>query len=124
PPAQVGASVGGMAGTIAGGGAAIKNLPPRFAALVLVDVTPRIDVAGAAKIRSFMRGRAREGFATIEEAADAVAEYLPHRPRPSSTEGLRKNLRLHPDGRWRWHWDPLFFDGPHPVNAEREEQER
>jgi pimeloyl-ACP methyl ester carboxylesterase len=124
PPILIGASLGGMAGMIAEGEAAKKNRPPNFSALVLVDVTPRIDIDGASKIRSFMRGRAREGFGSIEEAADAVAEYLPHRPRPSSNEGLRKNLRLHPDGRWRWHWDPLFFDGPHPVNADREEQER
>jgi pimeloyl-ACP methyl ester carboxylesterase len=71
-----------------------------------------------------MRGQAQEGFASIDEAADAVAKYLPHRPRPSSAEGLRKNLRLHPDGRWRWHWDPAFFDGPHPVVADRDAQER
>lgn len=124
PPVLIGASLGGMAGMIAEGEAASKNLPSLFAALILVDVTPRIDIAGATKIRSFMRERAREGFASIEEAADAVAEYLPHRPRPSSNEGLRKNLRRHDDGRWRWHWDPSFFDGPHPVNAEPEKQER
>jgi pimeloyl-ACP methyl ester carboxylesterase len=70
-----------------------------------------------------MRGRAGEGFGSIDEAADAVAEYLPHRPRPSNTEGLRKNLRLHEDGRWRWHWDPRFFDGPHPIGENREENE-
>ncbi len=39
-----------------------------------------------------------------------MAQYLPHRPRPRSHEGLKKNLRLHPDGRWRWHWDPRFLD--------------
>jgi len=124
PPVLIGASLGGMAGMVAEGEAAKKNLPPRFSALILVDVTPRIDIEGAAKIRGFMRGQAREGFASIEEAADAVAKYLPHRPRPSSTEGLRKNLRLHSDGRWRWHWDPAFFDGPHPVVADRDAQER
>lgn len=124
PPALIGASLGGMAGMIAEGQAAKENLPPRFAALVLVDVTPRIDPDGAEKIRGFMRGRAQEGFATIEEAADAVADYLPHRPRPASIDGLRKNLRLHPDGRWRWHWDPQFFDGPHPIHAEHAKQEQ
>jgi pimeloyl-ACP methyl ester carboxylesterase len=123
PPVVIGASLGGMAALIAEGEAAKQNLPPRFSAVVLVDVTPRFDQGGALKIRSFMRGRAREGFASIEEAADAVAEYLPHRPRPSSTEGLRKNLRQHPDGRWRWHWDPNFFDGPHPVSSEHVAQE-
>jgi pimeloyl-ACP methyl ester carboxylesterase len=38
-------------------------------------------------------------------------------------EGLAKNLRLHPDGRWRWHWDPKFLDGPRPVGAEWEKFE-
>src|SRR5690606_30726337 len=85
PPVLIGASLGGMAGMVAEGEAAKKGLPPRFAALVLADVTPRIDPGGASIIRGFMRGRAEEGFATIEEAADAVAEYLPHRPRPAST---------------------------------------
>jgi pimeloyl-ACP methyl ester carboxylesterase len=122
-PVVVGASLGGMASMIAEGEAAKKKQPPLFSALVLVDVTPRIDLEGAAKIRGFMQARAQEGFANIEEAADAVAEYLPHRPRPSSNDGLRKNLRLHDDGRWRWHWDPRFFDGPQPVVADRHAQE-
>jgi pimeloyl-ACP methyl ester carboxylesterase len=123
PPVAIGASLGGMASMICEGEAAKKGLPSIFSALVLVDVTPRIDPEGAMKIRGFMRGRVREGFASIEEAADAVAEYLPHRPRPSSNDGLRKNLRLHDDGRWRWHWDPAFFDGPAPVSSQREQQE-
>ncbi|HLL28495.1 MAG TPA: alpha/beta hydrolase [Xanthobacteraceae bacterium] len=118
-PAVIGASLGGMAAMFAEGEAAKRGLPPCFSALVLVDVTPRFDPAGAMKIQGFMRARALEGFATIDEAADAVAEYLPHRSRPASTDGLRKNLRLHEDGRWRWHWDPRFFDGPRPIHAHR-----
>ena len=51
---------------------------------------------GVEKIQGFMRAHAREGFADIAEAADAVARYLPHRPRPKSLDGLRKNLRLSP----------------------------
>jgi pimeloyl-ACP methyl ester carboxylesterase len=122
-PAVIGASLGGMAAMFAEGDAAKKGLTPRFAAMVLVDVTPRFDPSGAMKITGFMRARAQEGFASIDEAADAVAEYLPHRPRPASTEGLRKNLRLREDGRWRWHWDPRFFDGPRPIHAHHLEHE-
>ena len=48
---------------------------------------------------------------TVDEAADAVAAYLPHRPKPRSTEGLKKNLRWR-DGRWHWHWDPAFLTKP------------
>lgn len=122
-PVLAGASLGGMAGMLAEGIAFKADKPPVFSALILVDVTPRFDPDGASKVRDFMRGRAQEGFTSIDEAADAVAQYLPHRPRPSSTEGLRKNLRLHDDGRWRWHWDPRFFDGPRPVSRNHVEHE-
>jgi len=117
-PVLIGASLGGMAGMLAEGMAFHEKRDPNIAALVLVDVTPRFDPDGASKIRDFMRGRSQEGFASIEEAANIVAQYLPHRPRPSSTDGLRKNLRQR-DGRWYWHWDPRFFDGPHPISRGR-----
>ena len=63
-----------------------------------------------ARIREFMFSRLH-GFASLEEAADAVAAYLPHRNKPRSPEGLKKNLRLR-DGRWYWHWDPAFMTEP------------
>lgn len=107
-PILIGASLGGIAGLLAEGEAE----RPVLSALVLVDVTPRMDPAGVAKVIGFMGDRVAEGFATIEEAADAVAAYLPNRARPTSLDGLKKNLRLHADGRWRWHWDPRFLDGP------------
>ena len=91
---------------------------------MLVDITPRVDVEGVSKIQGFMRAQLREGFGSIAEAADAVAAYLPHRPRPRSHEGLKKNLRLHPDGRWRWHWDPRFLEGNRRIGAGSEEVER
>lgn len=115
-PVAIGASLGGIAALHALG----EPGEPVFSGLVLVDIVPRMDPGGVDHIQGFMRARAQEGFASIEEAADAVAAYLPHRPRPTSLEGLRKNLRLHPDGRWRWHWDPRFLDGPHPVASDRE----
>jgi pimeloyl-ACP methyl ester carboxylesterase len=67
-----------------------------------------------------MRSNAKDGFATVDEAADAVAAYMPHRPRPKSTRGLQKNLRQRPDGRWRWHWDPLFMDGEMKIDSDRD----
>jgi pimeloyl-ACP methyl ester carboxylesterase len=103
PPVLIGASMGGLTALAALG-------EGRVAArgLVLVDVAPRVERAGAARIVAFMRARP-EGFASLEEAADAVAAYNPHRARPATTEGLRRNLRLHEDGRWHWHWDPAFM---------------
>jgi pimeloyl-ACP methyl ester carboxylesterase len=78
--------------------------------LVLVDVVPRYEKDGSARIRDFMASGI-DGFESLEEAADAVAAYLPHRRRPRSPEGLTKNLRRR-DGRWYWHWDPAFLTAP------------
>jgi pimeloyl-ACP methyl ester carboxylesterase len=113
-PVVVGASLGGIASLVALARAAAS---PCFAALVLVDIVPDMDPRGVAHITGFMMARAKEGFASVEEVAEAVSIYLPHRPRPRSLDGLRKNLRLGADGRWRWHWDPAFLDGPNSVHV-------
>jgi pimeloyl-ACP methyl ester carboxylesterase len=106
PPAVVGASLGGLAALMAegerGGDAA-----PLLRALVLVDVAPRMEQEGVMRVISFMHS-GLDGFASLDEAADAIAAYLPHRKRPRDTAGLAKNLRQGSDGRWRWHWDPRF----------------
>lgn len=104
PVILVGASLGGLSSMLAAGE------DPRIdcAGVVLVDVTPWIDPAGSEQIMAFMCAEP-EGFETVEEAADAVAAYLPNRPRPSSAAGLRKNLRRGRDGRLHWHWDPRFL---------------
>lgn len=114
PPALVGASLGGVASLDAVGGAHT----PLASALVLVDVAPRIEQAGAARIGDFMRNGAEEGFASLEEVADAIATYNPHRPRPANLGGLRKNVRQRADGRWTWHWDPRFMEPPHRDEGE------
>jgi pimeloyl-ACP methyl ester carboxylesterase len=118
-PIAVGASLGGIASLAALG----EPGDPVFAGLILVDIVPKMDPRGVAHVQGFMRARAAGGFSSIEEAADAVAAYLPHRPKPTSLDGLKKNLRLHPDGRWRWHWDPAFLDGPRSVNTDWERVE-
>ena len=118
-PVAIGASLGGIAVLLA-----LGQDDRAFAGLVLVDVVPRMDPGGVARIQGFMRARAAEGFASLDEAAEAVAAYLPHRERPPSMDGLHKNLRRHADGRWRWHWDPRFLDGPRSVNADWEVVER
>ena len=105
-PAIVGASLGGLAGLIAAG----ELDPSAFRALVLVDVTPGMKPEGVGRVLAFMSTHAEDGFASPEEAADAISAYLPHRPRPRSLSGLAKNLRLGSDGRYRWHWDPRFLD--------------
>ncbi|MXP23507.1 alpha/beta fold hydrolase [Gordonia sp. HNM0687] len=101
-PVVVGASMGGMTGLIAEG-----EHPGLLRALVLVDITPRIEPEGVARIAEFMRS-APDGFADLEAVADAVSAYRPNHPRPKNIEGLRKNVRTGEDGRLYWHWDPAF----------------
>jgi peroxiredoxin len=75
-----------------------------------VDIIPDMEVAGAERIQAFMAEHAADGFASLDEVADAVAAYNPHRPRPTDLAGLRKNVRER-DGRFYWHWDPRFIGG-------------
>lgn len=119
-PIAIGASFGGLIALLTQGLAAKAGEPAPFRALVFVDITLRTDEDGANRIRGFMRAHSQTGFATVDEAADAIAAYMTHRPRPSNLAGLQKNLRLRPDGRWRWHWDPRFMDGEMKIDSDRE----
>jgi len=99
PLAIVGASMGGIS--------ALHGVSMGFRpdALVLVDISPNPDRAGMQRVHDFMAS-GLEGFATLQDAADAVAAYNPGRAQPGKVDGLRKNLRQRDDGRWYWHWDP------------------
>ncbi|WP_409366040.1 alpha/beta fold hydrolase [Mycolicibacterium novocastrense] len=116
PVALIGASMGGMTGMLAAAAAG----PEKVTKLVLVDVVPRYEKDGSARIREFMSSGI-DGFETLDEAADAVAAYLPYRKRPRNPDGLKKNLRLR-DGRWFWHWDPAFLTAPIDDRFVREEK--
>jgi pimeloyl-ACP methyl ester carboxylesterase len=110
PPVLVGASLGGISSLLA-----IGTSDERLArALVLVDIATRMEFSGAARIIAFMAS-APDGFASVEEAAEAVSRYNPHRPRPKDLRGLARNLRKRDDGRYAWHWDPAFIEGRHTT---------
>ena len=104
PVALVGASMGGMTAFYAIG----SSPEPIADALVMVDITLRPAAEGAERIAAFMNAHL-DGFASVEEAADAVTAYYPERPRPKDISGLRKNLREGAGGRLYWHWDPKML---------------
>jgi pimeloyl-ACP methyl ester carboxylesterase len=114
PPVLVGASLGGQAVLTAVG----EARAPLASAIVLVDIATRMEQEGFERISGFLRAH-REGFASLEEAADAIAAYR-GRPRARDLGGLRKNLRRASDGRYYWHWDPRFLD----TKADRTSYER
>ena len=112
PPVIIGASLGGMTALVGQG-----ERPGLASALVLVDITPRVEPAGRARIQAFMAS-APDGFASLEEVAEAVRAYNPHRARYITPQGLMKNVRQHTNGRWFWHWDPRFLRiGDEPARA-------
>jgi non-heme chloroperoxidase len=114
-PILVGASMGGGTNLVAIGEDHVDAL-----ALVLVDVAPRIEWEGVNKIHTFMV-KNPDGFASLDEVADAIAVYQPHRRRPKNLNGLAKNVRLGIDGKYRWHWDPRFLE---PVRDLGKRQQR
>jgi pimeloyl-ACP methyl ester carboxylesterase len=92
----VGASLGGITSlTIA------AQSPTRVAGIALIDIGHRLEDAGVQRIIDFMTRH--ESFGSLEEAAAAVAEYLPNRKAAPDAPGrLRRNLRQRADGRWEW----------------------
>jgi pimeloyl-ACP methyl ester carboxylesterase len=103
PPVLIGASLGGMSAMLAEG----TSDRTVSSGLVLVDITPKANPEGIQRINSFMQS-GLGGFATLEEAAQAIAAYTPQRTRPINPAGLKKVLRQR-GGRWYWHWDPLLI---------------
>jgi len=94
PATFVGASLGGIISlTLAG----IE--PQRVHALALIDVGHKLEADGVRRIVEFL-GK-HESFGSLEEAAEAIAEYTPQRGR-IDPERLRRNLRQRDDGRWVW----------------------
>jgi pimeloyl-ACP methyl ester carboxylesterase len=104
-PVMVGASLGGVAAIIAEGGSD-RDVS---SGLVIVDITHRSNPEGIQRIHDFMQS-GLGGFATLEDAADAIAAYTPNRPKRVNPAGLMKVLRQRRDGRWYWHWDPTFIE--------------
>lgn len=109
-PILVGASMGGITSLMAVGEGHVDA-----SALVLVDVAPQVEPAGVEKIQAFMAQKP-EGFESLDEVAEAISNYQPHRTRPRTLDGLAKNIRLGADGRFHWHWDPRWQATPRALD--------
>ena len=103
-PVVIGASMGGLIALLA------HSEKPKvdLKALILVDIAPRWDERGVTAMLAFMRQHPK-GFATLEEASEAVRGFLPHRRRAQNNTSMNRNLRQAADGRWYWHWDPAML---------------
>lgn len=99
PVVLVGASRGGQSALVGG-----SRRPGRVALLMLADVAPLLRDAGVDEMREFFWASAN-GFADVEEAADALSTHL-HLPRRNDPSSLEKTMRRGDDGRLYWQWDP------------------
>ncbi|MBT7667254.1 MAG: alpha/beta hydrolase [Rhodospirillaceae bacterium] len=113
-PILVGASMGGGTSLLS-----IGTDKVAAKALVLVDMAPKIEPAGSQRIQDFMRQKP-DGFDTLEEVAEAIANYQPQRKRPRNLDGLAKNVRLAANGKYRWHWAPARLGTRAGMSAYRE----
>lgn len=104
-PVIVGASMGGLTALVLEG----EGKATLSEALVLVDIAPKVEQKGIERIFKFMSANL-DGFDSLDQVADAVASYLPHRPKPKTMERLKKNLRVGEDGKYYWHWDPKMLE--------------
>ena len=117
-PILVGASMGGSTSLLAVGTGRLHA-----AAMVMVDIAPRIEPEGSDRIKAFMDQKP-DGFDSLEEVADAIASYQPQRTRPRNLDGLAKNIRLGSDGKYHWHWDPRRRNRTWDMSEHRQSLER
>ncbi|MDP1696775.1 MAG: alpha/beta hydrolase [Xanthomonadaceae bacterium] len=110
PRLLIGASMGGLTGLMAQAEHAL------FDAMVLVDITPRWEAEGFARIVAFMSAHP-DGFDDTEHAADAIAGYLPQQRVRKRPEQLASLLVKRDDGRLVWHWDPRMLTDL-PIQSE------
>src|SRR3546814_13027528 len=91
-PHVIGASLGGLAALVAEG--AVR--PGSFASLTLGDVAPEREPEGVSRIVGFMNAHAERGFASYDEAAEAIAAYMP----TPEQRGARETGRASCGERW------------------------
>ena len=112
PVVLVGASRGGQSALVGG-----SRRPGRVHLVMLADVAPLLRDEGVDDIRGFFQASER-GFASVDQAADALAHHLGQR-RLADATGLAKAMRVGSDGRLYWQWDPKTVS-PHFLNPPSE----
>jgi pimeloyl-ACP methyl ester carboxylesterase len=94
--------------------------PEKIAALIVVDVGPEGNRAGAQRIRQFTSQE--DIMPTFDSFVERTMRYVPNREEWMVRGSLRNNLKQLPDGRWTWKYDP-FLRGPNrPLPSPQSQQ--
>jgi flavin reductase (DIM6/NTAB) family NADH-FMN oxidoreductase RutF/pimeloyl-ACP methyl ester carboxylesterase len=105
-PVVVGASVGGVAALTAIG----ESEFDLASGLILVDVAAEIDALERDRVHSLLEEHL-DGFATVEDAAEALRKLGLSTSLEFDLDAVERNLGEEPDGRLHWNWDARFADG-------------
>ena len=101
PVTVVGLSLGGTVGYLLA-----ASSPHLVRSLVIVDIAPKVERAGALRVRGFVE--ARDSFASLDEMVSSVRAFRPGRTDEQLLASVLRNSRRLPDGRYSWKYDPAM----------------
>ena len=89
--------------------------PEKVRALIIVDVSPEIQVKGVENIRSFIQ--APDELDSFEAFVERAQQFNPRRSLENIRSRLSHNLKQLPNGKWTWKYDKALRSGERSFQA-------
>ena len=89
--------------------------PQKVRALIIVDVSPEIQVKGVEHIRSFIQ--APDELDSFEAFVERAHQFNPRRSLENIRSRLTHNLKQLPNGKWTWKYDKALRSGERSFQA-------
>jgi len=89
--------------------------PDKVRALIIVDVSPEIEVKGVENIRSFIQ--APDELDSFEAFVERAHQFNPRRSLDNIRSRLSHNLKQLPSGKWTWKYDKALRAGERSFQA-------
>jgi esterase len=89
--------------------------PQKVRALIIVDVSPEIQVQGVENIRSFIQ--APDELDSFEAFVERAHQFNPRRTLDNIRSRLSHNLKQLPNGKWTWKYDKALRAGERSFQA-------
>ncbi len=89
--------------------------PQKVRAVIIVDVSPEIQVKGVEHIRNFIQ--APDELDSFEEFVERAHQFNPRRSLDNIRSRLSYNLKRLPNGKWTWKYDKALRSGERSFQA-------
>ncbi len=89
--------------------------PEKIRALIIVDVSPEVQVRGVESIRSFIQ--AADELDSFEAFVERAHQFNPRRSLNNIRSRLSHNLKRLPNGKWTWKYDKVLRSGERGFQA-------